>query len=344
MAIPQKKESSLEQVIKLEKDIEELETKINQSELKQEEKKLKKQKKLLHSMEQEVEEEQASWSSCKELLEDTIAKIVDLEQQKKEAKQLKSNLKSKLDSLKSDLTQQKKQLRLAKIQVEDFSAFDIHHSEKLLQRMQVELGLLGDELHKMEGTVDKTCISEEKVVKKEIATVKKNCTKLTNHIQTLRNLSERLVALRYEVFHQVCDTINKALSQTFKDMSINSNCYIAYCQTDRKKTFEQGISIYCKPDGEWKHFSKLSGGQQSLCCASLALSMMRCFPTPICFFDELDSSLDTINVERFSKLLMEYSNNTQFICISFKFYEVADRIIGVYHNNGTSCTVTLALH
>ncbi|KAG2381729.1 hypothetical protein C9374_006113 [Naegleria lovaniensis] len=216
---------------------------------------------------------------------------------------------------------------------------DVELEEKTIKKLELQLKFELEELAKITKDIDMDCMKKQKSFKKNMVAQTKRYNQTLKKIERASTLKAKLLHLRFEVFHQVCNRINNTLSQIYKDMGINNNCYISYCE-NKNIAFEKGVNIYCKPNGnEWIPFSKLSGGQMNLCCAIISLSMMKSFPTPICFFDEMDASLDSINVEMLSKIILEYSKNTQFICISFKFYEKAHHVIGVYHNNQTSCVV-----
>ena len=54
-------------------------------------------------------------------------------------------------------------------------------------------------------------------------------------------------------------------------------------------------------------------------------------PAPFYAFDEVDSSLDGINVEKLATMIKEQSKNTQFIVVSHRkpMIESANRTIGV---------------
>ena len=63
--------------------------------------------------------------------------------------------------------------------------------------------------------------------------------------------------------------------------------------------------------------------------------MIEVNPTPFCIFDEIESSLDEVNVDRFAQYLKRYSNRMQFIAITHRrgTMEVADAL---WYNNAAS--------
>lgn len=80
---------------------------------------------------------------------------------------------------------------------------------------------------------------------------------------------------------------------------------------------------------------------------ALTLSFKNLFPSPIYLFDEIDSNLDILTIERvFQFLFIESSNQTsQFIIISLQpsFYEYCPYLIGVYQYNYSSQTIFCSL-
>ena len=54
-------------------------------------------------------------------------------------------------------------------------------------------------------------------------------------------------------------------------------------------------------------------------------------PSPFCILDEIDAPLDDININKFTKVIKEYSKNTQFIIVTHNklTMESTDCIYGV---------------
>jgi len=87
--------------------------------------------------------------------------------------------------------------------------------------------------------------------------------------------------------------------------------------TDPDDMTETGIDIEARLPGRREQgLSLLSGGERSLTAAALVFALLRISPTPFCILDEVDAMLDEANVGRFRELLLELSENTQFIIIT----------------------------
>jgi len=70
---------------------------------------------------------------------------------------------------------------------------------------------------------------------------------------------------------------------------------------------------------------------EALTALALLFSFFRVNPSPFCVMDEADAPLDEANVERFVRLIREFSTTTQFIVITHnkRTMEAADTLYGV---------------
>ena len=75
----------------------------------------------------------------------------------------------------------------------------------------------------------------------------------------------------------------------------------------------------------------VSGGEKALTAIALLFTIYLVKPSPFCILDEVDAPLDDANVERFVRLLRDFSQKTQFIVVTHnkKTMEVADCLYGV---------------
>lgn len=110
--------------------------------------------------------------------------------------------------------------------------------------------------------------------------------------------------------------------------------------TDSDNILESGVNIIAQPPGKTQqHLSLLSGGERALTAIALWFAIRRIKPTPFCVLDEIDSSLDETNLERFAKQMRDISESIQLLLITHRqgTMEVADRLYGVtMGDNATS--------
>ena len=95
---------------------------------------------------------------------------------------------------------------------------------------------------------------------------------------------------------------------------------------------EGRIEIVAKPKGKRPtSIELLSGGEKTLTAIALLFSIYLVKPSPFCILDEIDAPLDDANIDRFTKIIKQFSQNTQFIVVTHnkRTMEAADVLYGV---------------
>ncbi|GAB6282193.1 MAG: hypothetical protein STSR0008_09370 [Ignavibacterium sp.] len=95
---------------------------------------------------------------------------------------------------------------------------------------------------------------------------------------------------------------------------------------------EAKIEIIAKPKGKRPTtIELLSGGEKTLTAIALLFSIYLVKPSPFCILDEIDAPLDDANIDRFTKILKDFSQNTQFIVVTHnkRTMESCDTLYGV---------------
>ncbi|MCU7492281.1 MAG: chromosome segregation protein SMC [Bacteroidota bacterium] len=95
---------------------------------------------------------------------------------------------------------------------------------------------------------------------------------------------------------------------------------------------ESKIEIIAKPKGKRPTgIELLSGGEKTLTATALLFSIYLVKPSPFCILDEVDAPLDDANVDRFTRIIKEFSKSTQFIIVTHnkRTMEAAETMYGV---------------
>jgi chromosome segregation protein len=101
---------------------------------------------------------------------------------------------------------------------------------------------------------------------------------------------------------------------------------------DETDVLESGIEIVARPPGkELRSISLMSGGEKTMTAVALLLAVFRSKPSPFCILDEVDAALDEANIGRFTDVLREFLDRSQFILIthSKRTMACADVLYGV---------------
>ena len=102
---------------------------------------------------------------------------------------------------------------------------------------------------------------------------------------------------------------------------------------DAENPLESKIEIVAKPKGKRPQtISQLSGGEKTLTATALLFSLYLLKPAPFCIFDEVDAPLDDANIEKFNRIIKDFSKDSQFIIVTHNKQTMAavDTIYGVY--------------
>ena len=93
-----------------------------------------------------------------------------------------------------------------------------------------------------------------------------------------------------------------------------------------------GVEIEITPAGKaMKRLSLLSGGEKSMTALAFMFAVFLARPCPFYILDEVEAALDDINIDRFLRLLREYSERAQFIVVTHqkRTMDAADSLYGV---------------
>ncbi|HKI77390.1 MAG TPA: chromosome segregation protein SMC [Ignavibacteriaceae bacterium] len=95
---------------------------------------------------------------------------------------------------------------------------------------------------------------------------------------------------------------------------------------------EAKIEIIAKPKGKRPtSIDLLSGGEKTLTAIALLFAIYLVKPSPFCILDEIDAPLDDANIDRFTKIIEDFSKETQFIVVTHnkRTMEAAETLYGV---------------
>jgi len=95
---------------------------------------------------------------------------------------------------------------------------------------------------------------------------------------------------------------------------------------------EADIVIDAQPPGKRNTSLRLlSSGEKALTAISLLFAIYQVKPSPYCILDEVDAPLDDVNIHKFTKVLKQFSDETQFIIVTHNklTMEIANHMYGV---------------
>lgn len=126
--------------------------------------------------------------------------------------------------------------------------------------------------------------------------------------QEMARRQSRLRTERYARFAAAVREANAQLGPIYNKLTGGQGDAHCSFPQDEAAAFTEGLQLRVMPDQHgWRPFAALSGGQQALATLALCFALQAAAPSPIYFFDEIDSALDSIHGQRVAAYLQESS-------------------------------------
>lgn len=147
-----------------------------------------------------------------------------------------------------------------------------------------------------------------------------------------------------KIFKETFEKIRVNFQKNFAILFKGGEANLSFTQSS--DVLEAGVEITAKPPGkQMRSISLLSGGEKCLTALALLFSIFEVRPAPFCILDEVDAPLDDSNIDRFTTVLKQYIEKTQFIIVTHnkKTMSIADMLLGVsMEERGISKLLTLS--
>ncbi len=284
----------------------------------------------LETLEVEIKE---ITDKLQELLDerDAINKdLVDLETKKnlkasdieRIAEQIES-FKSRRRELEPQLEETRKILTDAGVNINELMPIEMSIEEITgrIQRLQKRM----DEM----GAVNMKALEDYENVSQRQAELQEKINTLTTEREQILQRMQGYEDLKKETFLRTYNALNENFKDIFHKLSEGEGTLVL---ENEEKPFEGGLDIEAQPrDKKKQRLMGMSGGEKALTALSFVFAIQKYMPAPFYAFDEVDASLDSINVEKLANIVQSQSDSTQFIVVSHRkpMIESADRTIGV---------------
>ncbi len=193
------------------------------------------------------------------------------------------------------------------------------------------------------GSVNVGAIDEYREVSERYEYLSRQMADLTAAKDELTSIIEGLERDMEKSFTEAFAKINTRFGEVFRELFGGGEAELYL--VDPENVLTSGIEIKAAPPGKViKNLSLLSGGEQSFVAIALLFAMIYVNPTPFCIFDEIESALDEVNVDRFAAYIKRYSEKMQFVVITHRrgTMETADSLYGItMPRHGISRVLTL---
>ncbi|MBO6087877.1 chromosome segregation protein SMC [bacterium] len=256
--------------------------------------------------------------------------LIDLEKQKhiriadieRIAEQIES-FKARRRELEPQLETATKELVDAGVEINKLEPVEISIEEitSKIQRLEKRMEELGDVNMRALNTYDEV-LTRQTELKKQIETLSKERREILERMKGYEQLKK-------ETFMKTYNHINENFKEVFHQLSEGEGELVLENPDDPLSGgLDMKVSIR---DKKHQRLGSLSGGEKSLTALAFVFAIQRYMPSPFYAFDEVDASLDIMNVERIAQMVQRQSKDTQFIVVSHKrpMIESANRTLGV---------------
>jgi chromosome segregation protein len=204
-----------------------------------------------------------------------------------------------------------------------------HDEQRDWQAVEAEIQDLRTKIEHL-GNVNLDAIAEQEELDKRREFLTTQVKDIQESHQQLNELIRKINKESRDMFLETFEAVRQQFQTLFRKLFGGGKADIL--MLDPENVLECGIEIIARPPGkETRSLSLLSGGEKTMTALSLMFSIFRCRPSPFCLLDEVDAALDEQNTERFTRLVGEFVDTSQFLIISHskRTMSMSDVLYGV---------------
>jgi chromosome segregation protein len=194
---------------------------------------------------------------------------------------------------------------------------------------EAEIAELRRKLAKL-GSVNLDALQELRELEERASTLQTQFDDLTSAKRSLEEIIAKINQDSRRLFTEIFATIRTHFQELFRKLFGGGMADVVL--EDENDILESGIEIIARPPGkELRSISLMSGGEKTLTAVALLLAIFRSKPSPFCLLDEVDAALDEANIARFTAVLRDFLDLSQFIIVthSKKTMACADVLYGI---------------
>ena len=188
-------------------------------------------------------------------------------------------------------------------------------TETPLEELQASVDRMKKRLENL-GEVNPTAIEAFTEMKKRYDFILEQKTDLVTAKDSLLKTIEEVELTANQRFLDTFEQVRAHFQKVFKTLfTEDDHCDLVL--EDPSNIAESGIDVVAKPKGKRPtSLTQLSGGERTLTATALLFAIYLIKPAPFCILDEVDAPLDDANVGKFTNMIRQFSENSQFIIVT----------------------------
>ncbi|MEO6488319.1 MAG: chromosome segregation protein SMC, partial [Ferruginibacter sp.] len=273
---------------------------------------------MLHHKEAEekrLNEADQEYYNLRNILTEKESELRHKQRSKEGIDHLLNEIKDKLTDLKLQLAGMKERLNV-EFKVDLDSIIDeARTGDTPLEELKERNERMRKRLENM-GEVNPTAIEAYTEMKKryEFIFEQKNdlVTAKDSLMQTIQEVEATANQQFLDTFNKTRENFQKVFKALFTEEDTADMVLV-----DPENLAETAIDIIAKPKGKRpSSIGQLSGGEKTLTATALLFAIYLIKPAPFCILDEVDAPLDDANVGKFTNMIKQFSENSQFIIVT----------------------------
>ena len=273
---------------------------------------------LLRNKEEEErklnETDQAYYNERNKLSEKETA-VRQLIRQKENAEHLLGEIKDRLNDLKLQLAGMKERLNVEfRINLDDIID-EARTGEQTSEELQEKADRMKKRLENL-GEVNPTAVEAYQEMKRRYDFIVEQKNDLVNAKDTLLQTIQEVETTANQHFLETFEKVRTNFQKVFKALFTEEDTADLVLENPDNLA-DTGIDIVAKPKGKRpSSIQQLSGGEKTLTATALLFAIYLIKPAPFCILDEVDAPLDDANVGKFTNMIRQFSDNSQFIIVT----------------------------
>ena len=292
--------------------------------------------------EQEIESINSKLDTLAEDLEentkekdDLVAEATDIENELKSFKAEAANFENDLKSIRKQREEISEQIHNIDIKVSEANFKLVNIQEHIKENYAIDISYKEfedlntfnfderkTEVHQLKeriknlGPINSLAYTEFEEEKERMEFLQKQRNDLIESEKDLVRTINEINETAQELFTKTFEEIRQNFIKIFQTL-FNPGDEADLTLEEEKDPLEAKIEIMAKPKGKRPtSIELLSGGEKTLTATALLFAIYLVKPSPFCILDEVDAPLDDANIDRFTRLLKEFSHGTQFIIVT----------------------------
>ena len=288
--------------------------------------------KALKKLTAEIQKNKSILDLKQSVYKGTYASIEAIQSQIQSEQHGREQLLESLKNAELEVAESKQRLALVRDRIQDRYEQSIPKNlsvEQTEEELKFDIDKISRSLESI-GPVNMAVKDEHSEEEERLNNLKVQCEDLASAEENLRETIRKIDRSARKRFQETFDLVKANFEKLFHLFFEGGNATLRLLGDP--DPLDADIGIEAQPPGKRNASLRLlSSGEKALTAISLLFAIYQVKPSPYCILDEVDAPLDDVNIHKFTRVLKQFSDETQFIVVTHNklTMENADAMYGV---------------